>query len=68
GAGPDTDGQVLVFHDLLGLGNRPTAKFVRAYADLGPQIVDALSRFCADVRSGDFPDESESYATPDDLF
>jgi len=67
GAGPDTDGQVLVFHDLLGLGNRPTAKFVRAYADLGPVIVDALGRFAADVRSGAFPAASEAYANPDDL-
>ncbi|MDE3065153.1 MAG: 3-methyl-2-oxobutanoate hydroxymethyltransferase [Acidobacteriota bacterium] len=67
GAGPDTDGQVLVFHDLLGLTDRKPAKFVRAYADLGPVIVDALSRFAADVRSGAFPDESEAYATPEDL-
>ena len=67
GAGPDTDGQVLVFHDLLGLTAKAPAKFVRAYADLGPVIVDALSRFAADVRSGAFPAQSETYATPEDL-
>ncbi|MFI5035694.1 MAG: 3-methyl-2-oxobutanoate hydroxymethyltransferase [Acidimicrobiales bacterium] len=67
GAGPDTDGQVLVFHDLLGLTNRTPPKFVRAYADLGPVIVEALGRFAADVRSGAFPSESETYATPEDL-
>jgi 3-methyl-2-oxobutanoate hydroxymethyltransferase len=67
GAGPDTDGQVLVFHDLLGLTGTKPAKFVRAYADLGPVIVDALGRFCADVRSGAFPTEAEAYATPEGL-
>ena len=67
GAGPDTDGQVLVFHDLLGLTAKAPAKFVRAYADLGPVIVDALSRFAADVRSGAFPAQSETYANPEDL-
>src|SRR5579872_757891 len=67
GAGPDTDGQVLVLHDLLGLTDRKPAKFVRSYAQLGPVIVDALSRFAADVRSGEFPSASETYATPDEL-
>jgi len=55
GAGPDTDGQVLVFHDLLGLGNRPLAKFVREYAQLGALVTEAVGRFAADVRSGAFP-------------
>jgi 3-methyl-2-oxobutanoate hydroxymethyltransferase len=68
GAGPDTDGQVLVFHDLLGLGNRAPAKFVRQYADLGSQITAAIGRFAQDVRSGGFPDESEAYANPEGLF
>ncbi len=67
GAGPDTDGQVLVFHDLLGLTNRAPAKFVRQYADLGPVITEALERFAADVRSGAFPSETETYANPEDL-
>lgn len=67
GAGPDTDGQVLVFHDLLGLTSRTPAKFVRRYADLGPVITEALARFAQDVRSGAFPSEAESYANPDGL-
>lgn len=67
GAGPSTDGQVLVFHDLLGLTGRKPAKFVRQYADLGALTTQALTRFVEDVRSGDFPNESESYANPDDL-
>ena len=67
GAGPDTDGQVLVFHDLLGLTSRAPAKFVRQYAQLGPVIVDALTKFADDVRSGAFPSEAETYANPDDL-
>ncbi len=68
GAGPDTDGQVLVFHDLLGLTNRAPAKFVRQYANLGPAITEAVSQFAADVRRGDFPNADEAYANPEGLF
>ena len=67
GAGPDTDGQVLVFHDLLGLSGRAPAKFVRQYADLGSAITEAVSRYAADVRAGAFPSEAEVYATPPEL-
>jgi 3-methyl-2-oxobutanoate hydroxymethyltransferase len=67
GAGPDTDGQVLVFHDLLGLTNRAPAKFVRQYANLGPEITEALRHFAEDVRSGDFPNEDEAYPNPEGL-
>ncbi len=67
GAGPSTDGQVLVFHDLLGLGNRPLAKFVREYAQLGTQVTEAIGRFAADVRSGAFPGPAETYAASDEL-
>ncbi len=67
GAGPDTDGQVLVFHDLLGMTTRAPAKFVRQYADLGSLITSAISDFARDVRSGDFPALSEAYDNPDDL-
>jgi 3-methyl-2-oxobutanoate hydroxymethyltransferase len=67
GAGPRTDGQVLVFHDILGLGNRTPAKFVRVYADIGSQITTALQEFCGDVRAGTFPGEDESYATSEKL-
>jgi 3-methyl-2-oxobutanoate hydroxymethyltransferase len=64
GAGPDTDGQVLVFHDLLGLSRGTPAKFVRQYANLGPEITEAIRHFAADVRSGAFPGPSESYGSP----
>ncbi|MCY3785654.1 MAG: 3-methyl-2-oxobutanoate hydroxymethyltransferase [bacterium] len=61
GAGPDCDGQVLVFHDVLGLQSDLQPKFVRRYADLAAEAVDALARFAADVRSGAFPSAQESY-------
>lgn len=62
GAGPDCDGQVLVYHDVLGLQNDLQPKFVRRYADLAADTVDALGRFAADVRSGRFPSAEESYS------
>ena len=61
GAGPRCDGQVLVFHDVLGIEDRVLPKFVRRYADLKTEGVDALRRFGADVRSGAFPGDAESY-------
>jgi 3-methyl-2-oxobutanoate hydroxymethyltransferase len=67
GAGPDTDGQVLVFHDILGLTNRQPAKFVRQYAKLGPTITEAIRHFADDVRSGDFPNDDEAYPNPEGL-
>ena len=67
GAGPDTDGQVLVWHDLLGLTNRKPAKFVRQYADLSSVITDAVGRYVQDVRTGSFPAEHETYPTPAEL-
>jgi 3-methyl-2-oxobutanoate hydroxymethyltransferase len=67
GAGPDTDGQVLVFHDLLGLSRGTPAKFVRQYANLGPIITEALRHFASDVRNGEFPGPDEAYANPEDL-
>lgn len=67
GAGPDTDGQVLVFHDLLGMTNGPAAKFVRQYADIGSQITTAIEHFARDVRNGNFPSDAESYAAPKGL-
>jgi 3-methyl-2-oxobutanoate hydroxymethyltransferase len=66
GAGPDTDGQVLVFHDLLGLGNRTPPKFVRVYAEIGQAIERALGQFVTDVRGGAFPSDSETYHAPKD--
>ena len=64
GAGPACDGQVLVFHDLLGLGKGTPPKFVRQYADVGRIATEAISAFAADVRSGDFPGEAETYHGP----
>jgi 3-methyl-2-oxobutanoate hydroxymethyltransferase len=61
GAGPACDGQVLVLHDLLGMSSRPEPKFVRRYAELGDAVVDAVGRYCADVRSGEFPADAETY-------
>lgn len=61
GAGRDCDGQVLVFHDVLGIEDRITPKFVRRYAEIGTASVEALSAFAADVRGGSFPNDDESY-------
>jgi 3-methyl-2-oxobutanoate hydroxymethyltransferase len=61
GAGPACDGQVLVFHDLLGLGSRTPPKFVRQYAEIGRIATEAVHTFAEDVRSGAFPSDAESY-------
>jgi len=61
GAGPHCDGQVLVFHDLLGIEDRITPKFVRRYADLKGEAVGAIAAFADDVRTGRFPAHEESY-------
>ncbi len=66
GAGPHCDGQVLVYHDVLGIEDRFVPKFVRRYADMKGDTIDALSRYAADVRSGDFPNDEESYHLSDD--
>jgi 3-methyl-2-oxobutanoate hydroxymethyltransferase len=67
GAGPSCDGQVLVFHDVLGLGSGNYPKFVRKYADLADEAVAALERYVADVGSGDFPGEDESYHVSEEI-
>jgi 3-methyl-2-oxobutanoate hydroxymethyltransferase len=67
GAGPSTDGQVLVFHDVLGLGSGNYPKFVRRYASLADEAVAALERYVADVGSGDFPGDDESYHVSDEI-
>jgi 3-methyl-2-oxobutanoate hydroxymethyltransferase len=64
GAGPGCDGQVLVFHDLLGLEDRLSPRFVRRYAELGRVAAEALERFVDDVRQGRFPSPEESYDDP----
>jgi len=65
GAGPDCDGQVLVFHDLVGLSYQPPAKFVRSYTNLREMLHQALISFRADVAEGRYPDDRESYHWPD---
>jgi 3-methyl-2-oxobutanoate hydroxymethyltransferase len=67
GAGPDTDGQVLVYHDLIGLENRFLPRFVRRYGNAFDDQVSAVRSYARDVRSGDFPSAEESYAAGDDL-
>ena len=66
GAGAGCDGQVLVWHDLLGLFDGRTPRFVKQYASLGEEIVDALGRYAADVRSRSFPAEEHTYGIPDE--
>ncbi len=66
GSGRGCDGQVLVFHDLLGLYQGRPPRFVRQYAQLASVIADALERYAADVRSGAFPGEEHTYAIADD--
>ena len=64
GAGPSCDGQVLVWHDLLGLTRGHVPRFVKRYADLGEMTLDALRRYAAEVRSSAFPDSSHTYGMP----
>ena len=64
GAGPECDGQVLVFHDILNLTFGPPAKFVRRYADAAALITDAVQAFRADVTSRQYPSDAESYHLP----
>jgi 3-methyl-2-oxobutanoate hydroxymethyltransferase len=62
GAGPDCDGQVLVLHDLLGITMDFSPRFLRRYLNLSDDINNAISQYCDDVRSGNFPNEDESYS------
>ena len=64
GAGRHCDGQVLVFHDVLGLQDGIRPKFVRRYASLKADGTEAIAAFAADVRSGAFPSEEETYHLP----
>lgn len=61
GAGPGCDGQVLVYHDVLGIEDRLAPKFVRRYASLKDAAVEGLRAYADDVRAGAFPGEDESY-------
>jgi len=62
GAGPGTDGQVLVSYDFLGLYRALSPRFVRRYRELGDEIVQAAAQYIADVRSGNFPQQEHSFS------
>jgi 3-methyl-2-oxobutanoate hydroxymethyltransferase len=62
GAGPDCDGQVLVYHDVMGLFERFTPKFVKQYVNLAPQIREALKQYRDEVMAGTFPGPEHSFA------
>ncbi|MDX6678796.1 MAG: 3-methyl-2-oxobutanoate hydroxymethyltransferase [Solirubrobacteraceae bacterium] len=62
GAGPATDGQVLVFHDLLGIREGLGARFVKRYADIQSEMVAGVAAYAADVRSGRYPEPQHGYA------
>jgi 3-methyl-2-oxobutanoate hydroxymethyltransferase len=62
GAGPAPDGQVLVLNDLLGLGESRVARFVKRYAELDTEMVDAVTRFAADIRTHRYPGPEHTYA------
>ncbi len=61
GAGGGTDGQVLVLHDMLGITQEFSPRFLRRYAALGDEMLAAVKQYIADVKSKDFPNEEESY-------
>ncbi len=61
GAGPDTDGQVLVMQDMLGINKEFKPRFLRRYADLDSIVTDAVRNYVTDVKSGSFPNEEEKY-------
>ncbi|QJA06085.1 3-methyl-2-oxobutanoate hydroxymethyltransferase [Thermosulfurimonas marina] len=67
GAGPHCDGQILVFHDVVGLWPRFRPKFVRSYAELAPEIVRALRNYAQDVRAGNFPGPEESFSLSEEV-
>lgn len=66
GAGPECDGQVLVFHDILNLTFGPPAKFVRRYGDAAALVMNSVQAFRADVKSHQYPADEESYHLPKD--
>ena len=67
GAGADCDGQVLVFHDLVGLFSGFTPTFVKRYTEAGAAIRDAVARYAEEVRSGAFPTESQAFSIKDEV-
>jgi 3-methyl-2-oxobutanoate hydroxymethyltransferase len=67
GAGPHVDGQVLVIHDMIGMFDRHTPKFVKKYRLIGEQILEALTEFKEDVAAGSFPAREHCYPMPEDV-
>ena len=67
GAGADCDGQVLVFHDMVGMFSGFTPTFVKRYAEAGSAIKDAVARYAAEVRDGSFPGEGKSFGMKDEV-
>jgi len=61
GAGPDCDGQVLVLHDMLGITQEFSPRFLRRYSNLGEQMLDAIKSYVSDIRAQDFPSKDEQY-------
>jgi 3-methyl-2-oxobutanoate hydroxymethyltransferase len=68
GAGPDCDGQVLVWHDLLGITTGPMPRFVKRYADVAGEIRRGLADFAAEVRNGTFPSAEHTYKISDEEY
>ena len=66
GAGAACDGQVLVWHDLLGLYDGHSPRFVKRYADLAGEIKRALEAYADEVRAGSFPEEQHTYSIPEE--
>ena len=67
GAGADCDGQVLVFHDMVGMFSGFTPTFVKRYAEAGSAIKEAVARYAAEVREGSFPGEGKSFGMKDEV-
>ena len=66
GAGAQTDGQVLVWHDMLGMYTGRTPRFVKQYAEVAKVIGEAVAAYAADVRSGAFPEQRHTYSIPEE--
>jgi 3-methyl-2-oxobutanoate hydroxymethyltransferase len=66
GAGPATDGQVLVFHDLLGIYDGHAPRFAKRFADVRAQMVAGVAQYTAEVRAGDFPGPEHTYSIDED--
>jgi len=67
GAGNGCDGQVLVYHDVLGLQHGIRPKFVRRYAELEPAMIEACKKYAADVKDGSFPGKEHSFSMPEQV-